>query len=376
MDIVEVGGIVAARPTEEHLDDVLVTDPHGGLIGVVTLRDIIWRLTEERTAGEEDLNPLSGLLGSAWVEQELARRGEAGAATTVMMMDIDGFHTINDLGGFPLGDDLIRAMGRCLSGVAGDFRDGAAAHIGGDDFILLVHPRDAREMAAELVRSFEAEIMPFLRNELRLRAAEEAVADVALSLAAIDACTGLPPGYRHLQWVNERVAEFMRMAKSHDGYCSVHAHDRDILIRVWSPGAGGQRTVSLGLAEPSLVLGALDLIDDAFGEWWRRAEEDGGALGHFPGPEEVVQRLRSDFLLPLRDQADRSVAERVAVMSVTLQGDEAQMLELLDRVALVTARASASKKMPLPPELALLGRLLRQRSRSMARRDLEMAQVS
>jgi hypothetical protein len=57
-------------------------------------------------------------------------------------------------------------------------------------------------------------------------------------------------------------------------------------------------------------------------------------------------------------------------MEVTLRGDEQELLGFLDRAALVIRGATAPSNQPIPPEVALLDRLLRQRSRAISRADV------
>lgn len=89
----------------------------------------------------------------------------------------------------------------------------------------------------------------------------------------------------------------------------------------------------------------------------------------FPGPIDVVQRLRRLYAVPLRDRAQQALAAGTPVMEVTIVGEQEELLAMLDRIALVTHRASASRCFPVPPEMAILDSLLRQRARILSRQD-------
>lgn len=373
LDVAEVGTILAARHAQEIVDDVVVTDPRGSVVGTVSVRDILRTLAEVRQSRDEDLSPLTGLPGASWLEGELARRLESAEPATVVFVDVDGFRDLNHLGGFALGDEIIRALGRCLTGVAGGVTGASIAHVGGDDFVLVVPPRHHEELVAEVVRSVEAEVMPLVRTELRLRGAADAMDQIGLSLAATDLYGDPPAGHRYLEWVQGRLAGPLRTAKTQAGYASVHHTGRSIVVSTWTPRRGGRRVLALGLAEPSVVLRALELIDRSWTDWWQQHDAGGDSRrssNAFPGPPEAVEHLRNRYAEPLRARAQEAIDAGRTAMEVTLEGEEDEVLELLDRLALVTRNAYDPTRLPVPPELALLDRLLRQRARAITRRDV------
>jgi diguanylate cyclase (GGDEF)-like protein len=57
--------------------------------------------------------------------------------TTVILLDLDGFKQINDTHGHHVGDDLLRAVAERLTPLAAA-RDGLAARLAGDEFLLLL----------------------------------------------------------------------------------------------------------------------------------------------------------------------------------------------------------------------------------------------
>jgi hypothetical protein len=130
------------------------------------------------------------------------------------------------------------------------------------------------------------------------------------------------------------------------------------------------------------VIRALDLIDESWARWWQlhgtypegghTATVEAVPLGRelsFPGPRPVVQRLHDRYARPLRAEALAALEAGQTAMEVRLSGDEAELLELLDRIALVTQQAHTARGLPIPPEVALLDRLLRQRARVLTRQD-------
>jgi len=373
LNVVDVGAILAARPSHEIGEDVVVTDLRGGLLGVAPIRDIIRALSDVRRFGVQDLHPLSGLRGPSWAEDELDRRVRFGDPVTVIFLDVDGFRRLNDVGGYAFGDDVLRALGRCLTGVVGGIEGAEAAHLGADDFLLLVGSRHHEELVSEVVRSFETEVLPFMRAELRLRGADHLCAEAGLSMGAIDLWGAPPAGQRPLEWALDHLSAVVFTAREQPGYSCVHHSGGILCSSTWTPRTTAFRTISLGLSEPSVVLRALELIDKAWEYWWANTDEDGtdapSPLAAFPGPQALVDDLQARYLGPLRKAAYQALEARSAVMEVVVSGPETELLELLDRVALVTRQAYAARRLPIPPELALLDRLLRQRSRAITRQD-------
>jgi hypothetical protein len=60
-------------------------------------------------------------------------------------------------------------------------------------------------------------------------------------------------------------------------------------------------------------------------------------------------------------------------VEVALEGEEWELLELLDRIVVVTRAGYGQRQFPIPPELSLLDRLLQQRSRTLLRQDRVVA---
>ncbi|WP_420883011.1 diguanylate cyclase [Thermus tengchongensis] len=97
-------------------------------------------------------DPLTGLLNRRGLEVELpkllalARR--YGAPVSVVMLDIDRFKRVNDTYGHPVGDEVLRLLGRILQ--ASVRREDLAVRYGGEEFLLLLYGAN-REAAKEVV---------------------------------------------------------------------------------------------------------------------------------------------------------------------------------------------------------------------------------
>ncbi|WP_315860879.1 EAL domain-containing protein [Amycolatopsis sp. EV170708-02-1] len=117
-------------------DEVIVVDGSGRRLGVVLVAELVRGVADAKIEEATMLNPLARLPGSDVVAREVDRRIADGQAHVVAWVDIDGFKKINDTAGFAAGDDLIRELGRVLSGLRAGLRDVTISNLGGDDFLL------------------------------------------------------------------------------------------------------------------------------------------------------------------------------------------------------------------------------------------------
>jgi diguanylate cyclase (GGDEF)-like protein len=97
-------------------------------------------------------DPLTGLLNRRGLEAELpkllalARRYQA--PISVVMLDIDRFKRVNDTYGHPVGDEVLKLLGRILQ--ASVRREDLAVRYGGEEFLLFLYGAD-RLAAKEVV---------------------------------------------------------------------------------------------------------------------------------------------------------------------------------------------------------------------------------
>jgi diguanylate cyclase (GGDEF)-like protein len=97
-------------------------------------------------------------------ELALHHADRSGHPVGVMVLDLDGFKTINDSLGHPVGDALLRAVGERLCGAVR--ADDSVARFGGDEFVILLPelqaPLDAARVAQKLLRALD---LPFQIGE-------------------------------------------------------------------------------------------------------------------------------------------------------------------------------------------------------------------
>lgn len=105
---------------------------------------------------------LTGVLNRAGflaaLQEQVEKCGRTHTDAVLMLLDLDGFKAVNDVGGHAGGDALLRSVTRCLQqSLRASDRLG---RIGGDEFGIIVSGltdiRDAEWLAAKLLRSIEA----------------------------------------------------------------------------------------------------------------------------------------------------------------------------------------------------------------------------
>jgi diguanylate cyclase (GGDEF)-like protein len=117
-------------------DDVVVVDDDGSVAGVVLVTEVVRGVAEAKIEEAAALNPLTRLPGSDTMARDVDRRVACREPFVIAWLDVDSFKAVNDSVGFAAGDDLIRALGRTLTDLAGSLKRTTVSHVGGDDFLI------------------------------------------------------------------------------------------------------------------------------------------------------------------------------------------------------------------------------------------------
>lgn len=111
-----------------------------------------------------------GFIMSLHRELSLARR-DPSADGVLVMLDLDGFKSINDMWGHGIGDDYLQAVAHTLLGCVRS--SDIVARLGGDEFaILFIRMKEDLGLTrlAKLERNFNSRMMQFGDKTLPLRA--------------------------------------------------------------------------------------------------------------------------------------------------------------------------------------------------------------
>jgi diguanylate cyclase (GGDEF)-like protein/PAS domain S-box-containing protein len=128
--------------------------------GILMLRDAVEaREAQRRLSWEAAHDSLTGLmnrrgftqaLGDAWAQYRKTRLDSA-----LLMIDLDGFKQVNDIGGHAAGDEMLRKVAHAIESTAR--ATDCAARLGGDEFTLLL-PGCTPERALAIGASLQAAV--------------------------------------------------------------------------------------------------------------------------------------------------------------------------------------------------------------------------
>jgi diguanylate cyclase (GGDEF)-like protein len=123
--------------------------------------------TLRRAKEMRNLSPLTGLPGNIRIQEEIERMVREGRPFAVLYCDLDNFKAYNDQKGFVRGDRLIQATARTIQDAVVEFAgsDGFVGHVGGDDFVAMMPPEVAEDIAKRIVERFDTHIHEFYEDE-------------------------------------------------------------------------------------------------------------------------------------------------------------------------------------------------------------------
>lgn len=120
-----------------------------------------------RAGDARDVSPLTGLPGNARIQRELDARLLSGEPLALVYADIDFFKAFNDRYGFMRGDEVIKFCAMILIVAAADVDpdDAFVGHVGGDDFVVIVHADKLEQYCKTALDRYDEGILEFYDPE-------------------------------------------------------------------------------------------------------------------------------------------------------------------------------------------------------------------
>jgi diguanylate cyclase (GGDEF)-like protein len=107
-------------------------------------------------------DPMTGLPNARCLqiqfEKEVGRASRSGSCFQLLMLDLDGFKSVNDSFGHKIGDDILREIGKVIKGQLRDYD--FLARYGGDEFVALI-PDTSPDDVLDLCRRIEEAVCSY-----------------------------------------------------------------------------------------------------------------------------------------------------------------------------------------------------------------------
>ena len=155
---------LAMKREQERLYDYVVVKKQEHLHGVVSIRELIMKLSEIQINIAKYSNPLSGLPGNHIINYTLEKVLNY-ESFTVLYLDLDHFKAFNDVNGFKEGDKLLIETANIIQLIVGTKQNHFVGHIGGDDFIAVIPHHQHEDICERIIARFEHAIISFYSKE-------------------------------------------------------------------------------------------------------------------------------------------------------------------------------------------------------------------
>jgi diguanylate cyclase (GGDEF)-like protein len=187
--------------------------------------------TLRRAKEMRNLSPLTGLPGNIRIQEEIERQVREHRPFAVLYVDLDNFKTYNDKYGFVRGDRLIQGTARMIQdAVMANAQDGFVGHVGGDDFVAVVEPEMAEDVAKRVCERFDLDRSLYYEDEdlergfVRMEDRKGVEQDIPLVSVSVGIATTSKRAFAHYGEAVAVATEMKQFAKRDGG--SSYAVDR------------------------------------------------------------------------------------------------------------------------------------------------------
>jgi diguanylate cyclase (GGDEF)-like protein len=187
--------------------------------------------TLRRAKEMRNLSPLTGLPGNIRIQEEIERQVREHRPFAVLYVDLDNFKTYNDKYGFVRGDRLIQGTARMIQdAVMASDTGGFIGHVGGDDFVAVVEPEVAEDVAKAVCDRFDTDRSLYYEDEdlergfVRMEDRKGVEQDIPLVSVSVGIATTSKRAFAHYGEAVAVATEMKQFAKRDGG--SSYAVDR------------------------------------------------------------------------------------------------------------------------------------------------------
>jgi len=180
--------------------------------------------TLRRAKEMRNLSPLTGLPGNIRIQEEIERQVREHHPFAVLYLDLDNFKTYNDKYGFVRGDRLIQGTARMLQDAVMAYdQDGFVGHVGGDDFVAVVLPETAEDVAKRVCERFDQDRPLYYEDEdlergfVRMEDRKGVEQDIPLVSVSIGIATTSKRAFAHYGEAVAVATEMKQFAKRDGG---------------------------------------------------------------------------------------------------------------------------------------------------------------
>jgi diguanylate cyclase (GGDEF)-like protein len=178
-----------------------------------------------------NLSPLTGLPGNIRIQEEIERQVREHRPFAVLYVDLDNFKTYNDKYGFVRGDRLIQGTALMIQdAVMANDADGFVGHVGGDDFVAVVAPDVAEDVAKAVCDRFDTDRALYYEDDdldrgfVRMEDRKGVEQDIPLVSVSVGIATTSKRAFAHYGEAVAVATEMKQFAKRDGG--SSYAVDR------------------------------------------------------------------------------------------------------------------------------------------------------
>jgi len=148
-----------------HKGEAFIITDKNRYIGCGQFLDLLRHITDLKIKSAHYANPLSGLPGNVPIQKAMQEWLDEEISFSLLYIDLDHFKPYNDHYSYEQGDGIIRALSTLLQRYV-PTTDDFLGHVGGDDFILMIHDvTQASALAQAIIDEFNDMISSFYNPE-------------------------------------------------------------------------------------------------------------------------------------------------------------------------------------------------------------------